>query len=72
MKKVLFQVKLLDCPSCGKKIEDCLSEIHGVISTKAFSGFGKVRIDFNEDEVTVVQLEILINELGYVVVSKKI
>ncbi len=72
MQKAIFQIASMDCPGCGKKIEDNLLNQNGVKSVKVFSVLGKVRTEFDETKTKTEQLEAIINNLGFLVKFKKI
>ncbi|WP_188207900.1 heavy-metal-associated domain-containing protein [Alkalibacillus aidingensis] len=72
MKKAVFQLEPLTCPSCIKKIESTLGKTSGVHSTKVLFNSSKVRVEFEENQVGVQQIEGVINKLGYPVTSKKV
>ncbi|MDR6997719.1 heavy-metal-associated domain-containing protein [Neobacillus niacini] len=72
MKKAVFQLEPLTCPSCIKKIETALRKKAGVDSVKVLFNFGKVKTEFDEVQVEVAQLEETIKKLGYLVLSTKV
>ena len=72
MTTVRFQTETLSCPSCIKKIETALNRQSGVKEAKVLFHSSKIKIDFDEANVTTDQLEETITKLGYPVLSKKI
>lgn len=72
MKKVVFQLEALTCPSCVKKIESTLSKIEGVGEVKVLFSSSKVRVEFDEDKVNPEKLKNNIKKLGYDVLELKV
>ncbi|WP_017754092.1 heavy-metal-associated domain-containing protein [Calidifontibacillus oryziterrae] len=72
MKKSVFQLEELTCPSCIKKIETTLTKVDGIESVKVLFNSSKVKTDFNEEQVTAAQIEETIKKLGYEVLSTKV
>lgn len=72
MKKAVYQLESLTCPSCMKKIETALEEIAGVQSVKIFFNSGKVRTEFDEEKVSADAIASLIKKLGYEVLRTKV
>lgn len=71
MQKALFQLEMLTCPSCINQIEMPLQKTAGVLSTRVLFHLGKVRIEFDEMQVSIDQLRKIINRSGYSIVSTK-
>ncbi|MFD2114241.1 heavy-metal-associated domain-containing protein [Paenibacillus yanchengensis] len=72
MKKVVFQLETLTCPSCINKIESVLSKVHGVTTVKVLFHSSKVRIQFEEQIVTADHLQATVMKLGYPILSSKV
>jgi copper chaperone CopZ len=72
MKKVVFGLEPLSCPSCIKKIETALDKTEGVESTKVLFHSNKVRVEFSEEVTDPKLLETVITNLGYQVLSEKV
>lgn len=70
MTKVLFQIDLLECVGCARKIENKINELKGIESIKAFPKLGKIRIVFDSNQVTSQQIEETILLVGYPVYKK--
>lgn len=68
-KTVKFQLETLTCPSCIKKIEGVLNKEKGVESAQVLFNSSKVKIQYDEGEVTSEQLKQLIEDVGYPVLS---
>lgn len=71
MKKLVFGLEPLSCPSCIKKIETALNHTSGVEDAKVLFHSGKVRIQFDEADVQPEALRQIITRLGYPVISEK-
>ena len=72
MRKVVYQMEPLDCPSCSKKIENALGRQPGINDGKVLFHSGKVRVEFDEALISDEQIEELIVKLGYPVYSRKV
>lgn len=72
MKKAVFQLEVLTCPSCVKKIESTLSKTEGVGEAKVLFSSSKVRVEFDEDKVNPEKLKNSIRKLGYDVLELKV
>lgn len=71
MKKALFQLEPLTCPSCIKKIESALSKTEGVDSAKVLFNSSKVKVEFDEFQISADKLKGIVVDLGYAVLSSK-
>jgi len=71
MKKTVFQLEPLTCPSCVKKIENTLLKTKGVDSVKVLFNSSKVRVDFDDSQISTEQLRNIIIKLGYDVLTTK-
>lgn len=65
LKTVKFQLETLTCPSCISKIEGVLNKEPGVEKSKVLFNSSKVKVKYDEDEVSSERLEQLIEEVGY-------
>ncbi len=72
MKKAVFQLEPLTCPSCIKKIETTLNKTDGIASAKVLFNSSKVRAEFNESEIEAENIVNTITKLGYDVKSTKV
>ncbi|QUW20263.1 heavy-metal-associated domain-containing protein [Sporosarcina sp. Marseille-Q4063] len=72
MKKAVFGLEPLSCPTCIKKIENTVGKMDGVEEVKVLFNSNKVRAQFNEDIVQAEQIHEVITKLGYPVVSQKV
>lgn len=72
MKKVVFGLEPLSCPSCIKKIEGSLNKMDGVKESKVLFNSNKARVEFDENIVQVDALQEVIVKLGYPVLSLKV
>lgn len=72
MNRALFQIASLDCPGCGRNIEDKLSKLSGVTSVKVFPGLGRIRIEFDETITNAESISNIIRSWGHAAELKKI
>ncbi len=72
MKKAVFGLEPLGCPSCVKKIENTIGKMDGVKEVKVLFNSNKVRAQFDEDIVQAEQIHEVITKLGYPVLSQKV
>ncbi|WP_318617796.1 heavy-metal-associated domain-containing protein [Sporosarcina sp. YIM B06819] len=72
MKKVVFGLEPLSCPSCIKKIESALYKVNGIGDAKVLFHSGKVRAQFDDSIIQVDELKRIIVSLGYPVLSQKV
>ena len=72
MKKAVFGLEPLGCPSCVKKIENTVRKMHGVQEVKVLFNSNKVSAQFDEGVVQAEQIHEVITKLGYPVVSQKV
>lgn len=72
MKKAVFQLEPLTCPSCIKKIETTLEKTNGVRTVKVLFNSSKVRTEFEENEIQATKIGEAISKLGYEVLSSKV
>ena len=72
MRKAVFGLEPLSCPTCIKKIENTVGKMDGVEDVKVLFNSNKVRAQFDEDIVQAEQIHEVITKLGYPVVSQKV
>ena len=67
MNKATIQVETLTCPSCAQKIENTTKSLAGVDkeSVKVLFNSSKVKFDFDEQKLTIEDVEKAITALGY-------
>ncbi|MFL8952915.1 heavy-metal-associated domain-containing protein [Helcococcus kunzii] len=73
MKQAILQLETLTCPSCMKKIESALKNIEGIEekSIKVLFNASKVKLNFDEEKISLEKIKKIINEVGYVVENIK-
>lgn len=64
-KKVILKVEDMVCVNCENRIEEVLLEKDGVIKVEALYGEGTVKIDYDEDKISINDLIKIINGEGY-------
>ena len=72
MSKAVFQLETLTCPSCIKKIETTLNKTAGVDKVTVLFNSSKVKTKFDESQIQANQVEEIIKNLGYQVLSAKV
>ena len=74
MKNATIQLDTLACPSCVKKIENATKSLDGVEkdSVKVLFNSSKVKFDFNDEKISVEDVEKAITALGYDVQKSKV
>jgi copper chaperone len=67
MKKATIQLETLTCPSCVQKIENAVKSLSGVEkeSVKVLFNSSKAKFDFDEEKLSVQDVEKAITALGY-------
>ncbi|MDD4803407.1 MAG: heavy-metal-associated domain-containing protein [Syntrophomonas sp.] len=71
MAKAEFQLETLTCPTCVKKIENTFSKTDGVGSTKVLFNSSKVKIEFDDSQISSEQVKDTIVKLGFPVLKSK-
>jgi copper chaperone len=67
MKNATIHLDTLTCPSCVQKIENAIKSMNGVDkeSVKVLFNSSKVKFDFDDDRLSVEDVEKAITMLGY-------
>ena len=67
MKAATIQLGTLTCPSCMQKIESAVKGLDGVEqdTVKVLFNASKVKLNFNEDRITIDQIDNAITKMGY-------
>lgn len=71
MQTVKFTTEAFTCPSCVKKIETVVGGKPGVESTQVMFNSSKVKVGFDETQITADEIAKTITDLGYPVLSQK-
>ncbi len=74
MKSATIQLDTLTCPSCSLKIEGALKKLDGVDkdTIKVSFSSSKVKLDFDEEKVTIDEIESAINMVGFDILKSKV
>lgn len=74
MKKATIQLETLTCPSCALKIEGATKALDGVEkeSVKVLFNSSKVKLDFDENKISMEDIEKAIEALGYEVKKSQV
>ena len=74
MQKATIQLETLTCPSCMQKIENGVKSLDGVSkeSLKVLFNSSKVRLEFDDERVSIKDIEHVIDKLGYEVLKSQV
>ena len=74
MQKATIQLETLTCPSCMQKIENGVKSLDGVSkeSLKVLFNSSKVRVEFDDEKVSIKDIENVIDKLGYEVLKSQV
>lgn len=74
MQKATIQLETLTCPSCMQKIENGVKSWDGVSkeSLKVLFNSSKVRVEFDDEKVSIKDIEHVIDKLGYEVLKSQV
>lgn len=74
MQKAVIQLEALACPSCLNKIDKAVKSLDGVEkdSVNVMFNASKVKLNFNEEIITIEKIENAITSLGYEVIKSQV
>lgn len=74
MQKATIQLETLTCPSCMQKIENGVKSLDGVDkkSIKVLFNSSKVRVEYDDEKVSIKDIENVIDKLGYEVIKSQV
>ena len=74
MQKATIQLETLVCPSCVQKIENATKSLNGVDkdSVKVLFNSSKAKFDFDEEEISIEDVEKAVSALGFVVKKSQV
>ncbi len=74
MQKATIQLETLTCPSCMQKIENGVKSLEGVDkeSLKVLFNSSKVRVEYDDEKVSIKDIEKAIDKLGYDVLKTQV
>ena len=74
MQNAQIQLETLTCPSCLQKIENGVSKLNGIDkdSLKVMFNASRVRVNFDEDAISIEDIEKSIEDLGYEVKKSRV
>lgn len=74
MQKATIQLETLTCPSCMQKIENGVKSLEGVDkeSLKVLFNSSKVRVEYDDEKVSIKDIENTIDKLGYEVIKSQV
>jgi copper chaperone CopZ len=68
-KRITLKIQGMECPNCAMKLEQMEDELKGVLKAEASYHKAQMVVEYNEAEVTEVQIRTEIQRLGYLAVS---
>lgn len=74
MQKATIQLETLTCPSCAQKIENAVKLLEGVEKETVSVMFisSKVKLNFDDEKLSVGEIEKAITALGYEVKKSQV
>lgn len=74
MQKATIQLGTLTCPSCAQKIENATKSLKGVDkeTVKVLFNSSKVKFDFDDETLSIQDVEKAITALGYEVKKSQV
>lgn len=74
MKQATMHLETLTCPSCMQKIEGALKTLDGIDQDTVNVSFNssRVKFDFQEDKISIDEIENAINKVGYQVKKSRV
>ena len=74
MQKATIQLETLTCPSCMQKIENGVKSLDGVDkkSIKVLFNSSKVRVEYDDEKISIKDIENAIDKLGYEVMKSQV
>jgi copper chaperone len=74
MQKATIQLETLTCPSCMQKVENGVKSLDGVDkkSIKVLFNSSKVRVEYDDEKVSIKDIENAIDKLGYEVIKSQV
>lgn len=74
MSKATIKLETLSCPSCLQKIESAVKGLDGIDqdSLKVLFNSSKVKTTFDENKLSIEEIEAAIEDLGYPVIKSKV
>lgn len=74
MQKATIQLETLTCPSCMQKIENAVKSLEGVDKESLSVSFNssKVKLNFDDEKVSIKDIENAIDKLGYEIIKSQV
>ncbi len=74
MIKATISLETLTCPSCLQKIDNAVKKLDGVetSSVNVMFNASKVKLNFDEEKISINQIEKAIEALGYAVIKTSV
>lgn len=71
MAKKIYQLETVSCPSCIAKIEGMLKKTDGITESEVLFNSSRVKVSFEENDISSEKIREKITKLGYEVLSEK-
>ena len=73
MQKATIKLETLTCPSCMQKIENGVKALDGIDKESINVSFNssKLKVNFDEEKVSIKDIENAINKLGYEIIKSQ-
>lgn len=71
MKKVVYQLETLACPSCSQKIDAMLKQTAGIGEHEVLFNSSRVRVAYDEAVIDSETIRKKLRKLGFLVLSEK-
>lgn len=69
MKKNIFKLETLTCPSCVRRIEVALSKTKGVLNVEVMFNSSKAIVSYDENIINSSDISSIIENLGFEVIK---
>lgn len=69
MRKNIFKLDTLTCPSCVRRIEVALSKTTGVENVEVLFNSSKAIVSYNEEQINNSEISLVIENLGFKVLK---
>jgi copper chaperone len=70
MEKATLRLSNLSCPDCADKISQILLKQNGVSKAAVFFTTGKLKVEWDAEQITLAQIEKTIKKAGYRVTER--
>jgi copper chaperone CopZ len=68
-KRITLKIRGMECPNCSMILERIEDKLKGVLMAEASYHKEQLIVEYNENQVTVAQIQAEVSRMGYEVVS---